>query len=120
MQVPRLDKGKGFKGPEALGCFNTGFAPAIFHSRSGKYVVGPEMCCRDAMREGLTLQNRRVHGQGGRRVYFFKGRAAAVAKFQAICAAQMEVNTIMLREHAETKAAASRGDLAATLALADY
>ena len=49
IKVPRLDKGKGFKGPDFYGCMNTGTAPAIFHSRTGKYVVGPEMAARDAM-----------------------------------------------------------------------
>jgi len=66
--VPRLAKGKGYKGPDFYGCFNTGTAPAIFHSRTGKYVVGPELPARDAMRAGLTLmEHKRCHGEGRRR-----------------------------------------------------
>ncbi len=59
IKVPRLAKGHGYKGPEFYGCFNTGMAPCIFHSRTGKYVVGPEIPCRDAMRAGMTLFDKR-------------------------------------------------------------
>lgn len=45
IRVPRLAKGKGYKGPEFYGCMNTGMAPAIFHSRCGKYYVGSEIPC---------------------------------------------------------------------------
>lgn len=93
IQVPRLAKGQGYKGPEHYGCFNTGMASCIFHSRTGRYVVGPEIPCRDAMRAGLTLvEHKRVHGEGRRRVWIFKGRKAAVAKFMALCGAQILEN----------------------------
>jgi hypothetical protein len=121
MQVPRLSKGKGYKGPEALGCFNTGMAPAIFHSRSGKYVVGPEMRCRDAMRMGLLLiSNKRSDGKGGHKVYIYKTRGPAVAKFTALCEAQMRGNDERRNEMRALCVKARRGDIAAALALGDF
>ena len=120
IKVPRLNKGRGFKGPEFYGCFNTGMAPSIFHSKTGKYIVGPENRCRDAMREGVTFTNKRVHGDGNHRVWLFKGRKPAVGKFMALCGAQIMENETMRRDHAETAAKAARGDIAAALHLGDF
>lgn len=121
IKVPRLDKGKGFKGPEFYGCFNTGLAPAIFHSRTGKYVVGPEIPCREAMQAGACLDRKRTWGTDDRRkVYIFKGRAAAVSKFLALCGAAILQNHQIRQEHIETARKARGGDMAAVLALADY
>jgi hypothetical protein len=120
--VPRLAKGKGYKGPEFYGCFNTGTAPAIFHSRTGKYVVGPEFNCREAMRYGAcSLELRTVKCSDARRtVWIFKGRKAAVAKFLALCGARILENDAIRREHAETARKARAGDMAAVLALGDF
>ena len=75
MKVPRLEKGKGYKGPEFYGCYNTGMAPAIFHSRQGCYIVGPELRCRDAMRAGLTIFERNTtHGEGRQQIWLYKSR----------------------------------------------
>ncbi|MEN6367761.1 MAG: hypothetical protein ABFC88_13195 [Thermoguttaceae bacterium] len=121
IKVPRLAKGRGYKGPEFYGCCNTGLAPAIFHSRTGKYVVGPEIPCRDAMREGLTLGNKRVHGKDPRRrVWIFKGRKPAIAKFMALCGARILENETIRREHAGTARKAASGDLVAALKLGDF
>ncbi len=120
--VPRLAKGQGYKGLEFYGCFNTGMAPAIFHSRTGKYVVGPEIPCRDAMRIGVCLTDTRVDkGRDLRRtVWIFKGRKAAVNKFLALCGARIIENEAVRREHAETARRARAGDMAAVLALGDF
>src|SRR5664280_757339 len=104
ISVPRLAKGRGYKGPEFYGCFNTGMAPTIFHSRTGKYVVGPELRCRDAMRNGVTFTNARTYGDGNQRVWIYKGREPAVAKFMAMCGAQIMENDAMRRDHAATAA----------------
>ncbi len=121
IKVPRLDKGKGFKGPEFYGCFNTGLAPAIFHSRTGKYVVGPEIPCREAMQAGACHDSKRTWGTDPRRkVYIFKGRAAAVSKFLALCGAQILQNHNIRVEHIKTARAAAAGDIGAALALADF
>ncbi len=121
IKVPRLERGAGYRGPEHYGCCNTGLAPAIFHSRTGKYVVGPEIPCRDAMRECACLSNKRTWGTDPRRkVYIFKGRAAAVSKFLALCGAQILQNHEIRLEHIKTARAAAAGDMAAVLALADY
>jgi hypothetical protein len=118
--VPRLAKGKGYKGPEFYGCFNTGMAPSIFHSRTGKYVVGPQLRCHDAMREGLTFSKKRVHGTGNQRVWIFKGRKAAVAKFIGLCEMAEAVNRDIASQHTETRRKAATGDFAAMLALGDF
>ena len=41
INVPTLRKGKGLKGPEPYGCFNTGVAPVIMHTVTGHWLVGP-------------------------------------------------------------------------------
>jgi len=120
IDVPRLAKGKGYKGPEFYGCYNTGVAPSIFHSRTGKYVVGPELRCRDAMRAGITLLGKRVHGEGKEQVWLFKSRKPAVAKFVALAVAQEQENRAMRQEHAATLEKARQGDMAAVLALGDF
>jgi hypothetical protein len=120
--VPKLAKGQGYKGPEFYGCFNTGMAPSIFHSRTGKYVVGAEIPCRDAMRAGSCLIGIRVvkNSDPRRRVFIYKGRGPAVRKFMALCGARILENEAMRKEHAETARRAAAGDMAAVLALGDY
>jgi len=118
--VPRLAKGHGFKGPEYFNCFNTGMAPCIFHSRTGKYVVGPELRCHDAMREGQTLLNKRSIGEGRQQVWMFKSRKPAVAKFMVLVEAQIQENARVRQEHVDTLDKARKGDMAAILALGDF
>ena len=118
--VPRLAKGHGISGPEFYGCFNTGMAPSIFHSRTGKYVVGPELRCRDAMRERVTLTDARHHGDGNQRVWLYNGRKPAVAKFMAMCGAQILENHAIACDHAKTAEKAAKGDFAAALHLGDF
>lgn len=120
VSVPRLAKGGGYKGPEFYGCFNTGMAPCIFHSRTGKYVVGPELRCRDAMRIGVTLTDTRACGEGNQRVWLFKSRKPAVAKFVALVEAQIQENRAVRQEHIDTLVKARKGDIAAVLALGDF
>ena len=120
MIVPRLAKGKGYRGPDFYGCINTGTAPAIFHSQTGLYVVGPEIPCRMAMWAGLTLLKKRANGKGRERIWLYKSRKAAVAKFTALCEARKRENETMRQEHAEAARKAARGDMAAALTLGDY
>jgi len=120
IKVPRLAKGHGYKGPEFFGCFNTGMAPAIFHSITGKYVVGPEIPCRDAMRQGDTLLGRRTVGEGRRKVCIFAGRKPAVVKFMVLCGAQIMENYGVRQDYLATRHKAAQGDLAAALAFGDF
>jgi hypothetical protein len=123
IHVPRLAKGRGYKGPEHYGCYNTGMAPAIFHSRTGKYVVGPEIPCHDAMRAGMTLfaKVRIVNGTDPRRkVWILKSRKTAVSKFLVLCGAQIIENEKQRQAHKAAAQAAATGDLAAALALGDF
>ena len=120
IRVPRLAQGKGYRGPEFWGCCNTGTAPSIFHSRNGRYVVGPEMACRDAMQNGVTFGNKRIHGDGRQRVWLYKSRKPAVAKFMALCGARIMENETVRREYMETRAKAAKGDIAAAIHLGDF
>jgi hypothetical protein len=120
IKVPRLAKGKGYKGPEFYGCFNTGMAPAIFHSHTGKFIVGPELRCRSAMRNCLLLTDKRSLGEGRDKVWILKTRSPAVAKFMALCGAVILENDLMRLKHVETIGRAAKGDLAAALALEDF
>jgi len=120
INVPRLAKGKGYKGPGFRGCCNTGMDPAIFHSRNGRWVVGPEERCRDAMRAGATLEPKRTYGEGTRRVWLYKSRGPAVTKFMELCSIRERENAAVCRRISELAARAARGDVKAALALADY
>ncbi len=120
IKVPRLPMGKGFKGPEFFGCCNTGIAPSIFHSMTGKYLVGPELACRAAMEQFITLKNKRVWDFRGRRVWLFKGRGPAVKKFVELCEAREKENDKMRQEFNETVVKARAGDIAAVLKMGDF
>jgi hypothetical protein len=79
-EVPRLTKGRGFRGPDFYGCFNTGSAPCIRRSRfTGKYVVGAEMNTDMALSDPRILSNRRKFEVAGRVVWVFKTRAPRCA-----------------------------------------
>jgi len=55
IKVPRIPKGRGFRGPEWYGCCGTGAAPCIRRSKfTGKYVVGTEMST------DMALSDRRI------------------------------------------------------------
>ena len=56
----------------------------------------------------------------GRQVWLYRSRKPAVAKFMALCGAQIIENENMRREHAETLDKARKGDMAAALRLGDY
>ena len=120
MTIPRLAKGRGYKGPEFYGCMNTGMAPAIFHSRTGKYLVGPEIPCRDAMRAGVTLTNARKHGEGRRQVRLYKTRGPAAKRFAVLCNTAEIENEAMRQDHRKTAALAAKGDIGAALHLGDF
>ena len=121
ISVPKLPKGKWFRGPDFYGCCNTGLAPCIMHSKTGKYLVGPEIPCHDAMEAGIQFTDKRVWADAhGRRVWLYKSRKPAVAKFMAMCGAQIMENDAMRRDHAATAAKAAKGDMAAALHLGDF
>ena len=116
MNVPRLKKGQGLKGPEYFGCYNTGTAPTIFHSLTGKWIVGPELACRDALHTGSCFTDAKKVG----RVRIYKHRGPAVKKFMALCGAQIMENHAMREEYIATCRKADVGDIAAALHLGDF
>jgi hypothetical protein len=122
IKVPRLARGRGYKESrcEFYGCYNTGTAPAIFHSRTGKYVVGPEEAAREAMRQHACLEDGRGWGAGRRRVWIYKSRGPAVNKFLALCGARILENEQVRQEYLETLNKAKTGDMAAAVALGDF
>jgi len=72
------------------------------------------------MQQCVCHTTARNFGVGNRKVFIFKGRAAAVSKFLALCGAQILQNHEIRQKHIETARAAAAGDMAAVLALADY
>jgi len=88
--IGRLNKGEGLKGPEPLGCFNTGVAPMLWRANTGDYLVGADndvyeirqRLCFD--RHRAELAHKRIIDMpkpNKRKVYKFKGRNPAIAKF---------------------------------------
>jgi hypothetical protein len=123
--LPRLTKGTIFGGPEYYGCMNTGRRPAILRDRvTGRYIVGAHMDVEGAreriFRDTLNKVNRRIYKVGEKRVYAFKGRKAAVAKFTELCRAVMAWNEKTREAHRRDLEAAKRGDMEAAMRLSDY
>ena len=129
IKVPRLSKGKGIKGPEPFGCFNTGVAPVIMRSKvNGKYLVGLENDVYDA-RQKLCFSNYanvRViyHIDSKRDVRIYKTRAPAVAKFTELCEKQIAQNKTFRDEYQQARKDAQSKDyetaLKGALNMADY
>jgi hypothetical protein len=104
MNVPRLTLGKGWLGPEALGCCGTGTRPAIYRSRAtGKYVVGPENDCDYVLQNWKLIgSNKRIHKVPyGRTVWVFKTRKPAVAKFAELCEERKQLNERLRKDYLE-------------------
>ena len=122
IQVPRIPKGRGFRGPEWYGCCGTGAAPCIRRSKfTGKYVVGTEMSTDQALSDHRILSNRRKFEVGTRTVFVYKTRKAAVAKFLVLCEKQEQVNAEMRAEAQGLHRKAQQGDIGAALTLGlDY
>jgi hypothetical protein len=109
--VPRLTKGRGVKGPEPFGCFNTGHAPVILRSgASGKYIVGPELAVDAARDAHLFHARKRKFGKGRDAAWVYKTRKPAVAKFEELRAAMMDANDRMRAEYRQAKADAASPD----------
>lgn len=127
--VPRLKPGQGFKGPEPVGCFNTGTAPCIFRSKIDGvgYLVGPEICIQDA-RDAFCFFNMKGKRTWRPRdsklkwkvVYRFRSRGGAVKKFVELVNARMEERRKDRREISELKKRAANLDMDAVLKLGDY
>jgi len=120
IKLPKLIAGKGYAGPEFYGCCNTGTRPCIFHLKLGDWSVGQEEACRGAMRFGLTYKDKIYYGEGRKRVWFYKSRAAAVKKFTELYDVRVAENEAVKAEHKTTLDKARSGDMAAVLALGDY
>lgn len=130
--VGRLTPGTGYLGPEFSGCSNTGQRPMIrrpkAHNVPFYYLVGPEMECSTVTqtREGSKwyFSNSRSVGEGKQRVWKFKTRAPAIAKFQELCDAVWAFNDRVSAERAEAERRARSSDpaerVAGALALMDH
>ena len=133
MNVPRLKPGKGVKGPEPYGCFNSGAAPVILacsdamdftHKKIAFYVVGPEhevrFCKMDYRIYFIRHPKARSCKVNSTKVYKFKTRRSAVAKFKELCDKMNEWNRAEAGNHQELLSKAKAGDAKAALDLADY
>jgi hypothetical protein len=134
VEVPRLNKGKGYAGPEYVGCMNTGARVAIMNSKIfNRYLVGTEL--EIAGLHGLSGPSRQVFA--GKRVirwsepgngkidgikhviYAFKGRAAAVAKFHELNEKVLAFNRLERERIAKYNEAVRMGDMTEALRYAD-
>jgi len=122
IKVPRIPKGRGFRGPEWYGCCGTGAAPCIRRSKfTGKYVVGTEMSTDMALSDRRILSNKRkFEVMGCRIVFVYKTRKPAVAKFLVLCEKQEQVNAQMRAEAQGLRRKAQAGDIGAAVNLLDF
>ena len=117
MDVPRLRKGQGVKGPEFYGCFNSGLAPVLMRAQTGEdgpdiYVVGPPLRAEE-VREKVKIADKMVREfkfadkdgilprriwreksdpGGAHTVWVFRSRKPAVEKFAELCGKVVEYN----------------------------
>ncbi len=120
MNIPRIPKGKGYLGPEYFGCCNTGRRPALFHSVNGKWIVGPELACREALEQNLHCGTKRRHQVSGSKVYVCKTRQSAVYDFGLLCKEVETWNKTQKASYERECAKARKGDLSAALSMGDY
>jgi hypothetical protein len=119
MKLPRIPKGKGYLGPEYFGCCGTGRRPAIFHSINGKWVVGPELSAREAIKRALHYGNKRSYECNGP-VMVRRTKKAAIAAFTDLCETVENWNLQQRREYETTREKAKSGDMAAVLKMGDF
>jgi hypothetical protein len=100
---------KGLVGPDYFGCVNSGRQPVVVHDRmSGLYVVGHKTLwdCYPSVRTRIRAdrmvrdKKTRVYRQDGMELRVYETRAAAVAKFEALCAEVVQKNA---RDRAEVQ-----------------
>lgn len=114
MKLGRITKGSGYLGPEYYGCIGTGRRPLIYKSKvSGKFFIGPEMDVQETINKYKNHIGRRKVGN----VFIFKGRKAAVAKFQELCDKVTEWNSQERQRAATLRDKARSGDMAAFIEL---
>ena len=117
-----LAPGSYIKGPEPNGCFNTGVAPVIAHSKRAEkylgkaYIVGRDM---DILFDLPGLVQSVLRG-GKSKVKFFKTSKSAWAEFDRLTAQMDAANAEEHQVVAKLKARADHGDLEALLELHDY
>ena len=121
--VPRLPKGRGYKGPEFYGCCNTGLAPCIFHSAGpastllGRKSLATTPCTR---RSHAFQQANMVRTTTAGKCGFTRAASPPWRNSWRFCGAQIIENENMRCEHAETLDKARKGDVAAAIRLGDY
>lgn len=104
---------KGLLGPEWFGCCNTGRRPALFHSINGKWVIGPELSCREVLERRLHYSTKRKHDC----VTVLKTRSVAIKVFKGLCKEVETWNEEQKANYQRERIKAREGDLAAVLNL---
>lgn len=85
-----IKDGHSVKGPEPLGCFNSGFRPVLHHfvpivpDKPDLWVVGYELTIEEAILAHIRGECKRVYGDGKNRVWLYKTRASANKKFSEL------------------------------------
>lgn len=110
--IPSLSPGKLIKGPEALGCFNTGTRPMLLHSKDGLWYVGVEndvdtlksLRLAYDIRRGMGLPPMKHKGlnasattfkNGSRVAKCFRTRKPAVQMFRELLSQRLDMNDIL-------------------------
>ena len=120
----KFTPGRYVVGPDAHGCFNTGHAPCILRLRCAGYVllVGYEgdLLDRVVRRKAYwaALSNKRTtQGMWGK-IYIYRTRRPAVARYDAMVEVQVEANKAT---RAKIRALRTKEDLESALTLGiDY
>jgi len=121
----RLTKGKGYMGPEYVGCCNTGRRVVILHSRLGKYLVGTELAV-DAARDHILIKatsghrevlKKRVIKTSCGKVHVYKGGSSAWAKWNELNDKVIAWNRAEKDQIEVLRSGVRHGDIESTLTL---
>jgi len=91
----RLRAGQGLRGPDCIGCINSGFSPVLFHDRRGFWWAGYYNDIAEVKEQALYVTARstkRVIQHKGRRVLRVKTKAVAARFFAALVAQRIAEN----------------------------
>lgn len=95
-QVPHLDQGQTYRGPDYYGCSDSGFEPVIHHVLDGvkRYIVCHGFDLGESLGYNSKPRDCRKAKQSvnGYRIYLFDDLLAARETFQLVCQAVIEAN----------------------------
>jgi hypothetical protein len=129
MVQKRIKVGYYLRGPEPCGCFNSGFAPIIYHVpkqyRGRSWIVCRDIMLQEARIANIRERTKRIIYPTGRTkgwaIYLYTTRVAAQKKYEELCQAILDDNKTQAEKARELQARIKENptDVEAVLELGD-